>query len=163
MTTSKDKIIKDLFPEKKFIFTKINGIEYISKDIFEELMKQAKQKFKDAVKNTNKIKRHSCFWINEQELLKALGEKMNKENFEISDKEKTAFINGLKDKIIVEVEAFKDSNDNVHIASERNITLEEVMKESGWVRTERENAGKVYVEYIKNGFIIDEEDILEEK
>ena len=29
----------DLFPDKKFIFTKINGIEYISKDIHEMIIK----------------------------------------------------------------------------------------------------------------------------
>lgn len=40
--------------------------------------------------------------------------------------------------------------------------LEEIMKKSGWLKTERVNAGKVYVEFHREGFVIDEEDIMEE-
>lgn len=41
-------------------------------------------------------------------------------------------------------------------------TIEQVMKESGWLRGERENGGRVYIEYTKDGFMIDEEDIEDE-
>jgi len=40
--------------------------------------------------------------------------------------------------------------------------LEEMMKADGWKKTKRINAGKVYVEWSKQGFAIDEEDIMEE-
>ena len=41
--------------------------------------------------------------------------------------------------------------------------LEQIMKESGWIRTSRINAGKEYIEWIKDGFMIDEDDIIKEK
>jgi len=72
----KEKMFKDLFPEKKFIFTKINGIEYISKDIFEELMKQTKQDFKEKIKKLSFVSdKGNRRLVNVKELLKSLGEK----------------------------------------------------------------------------------------
>jgi len=41
-------------------------------------------------------------------------------------------------------------------------TIEQIMKQGGWLRTTRSNAGKVYVEYIKDGWLIDEGDIVKE-
>jgi hypothetical protein len=42
-------------------------------------------------------------------------------------------------------------------------TIEQIMREGGWLRSERENGGKVYIEYVRDGFLIDESDIVEEK
>jgi len=41
--------------------------------------------------------------------------------------------------------------------------IEEIMKESGWSRSERKNCGKIYVEYRKDGLVIDEDDISQEE
>ena len=43
--------------------------------------------------------------------------------------------------------------------TEKDKTLDEIMKESGWIKTTRVNAGKEYLEWIKEGFLIDETDI----
>lgn len=35
--------MKDLFPDKKFKYIKINGVDYISQDLFEELINKSKR------------------------------------------------------------------------------------------------------------------------
>ena len=41
--------------------------------------------------------------------------------------------------------------------------LEEMMLENGWRKRERLNCGKLYTEFYKNGFVVDEEDIWEDE
>lgn len=42
------------------------------------------------------------------------------------------------------------------------MNIEDIMIQDGWVKIERENAGKIYVEFRKSGLVIDEDDIQEE-
>ena len=39
-------------------------------------------------------------------------------------------------------------------------SIDQVMKEAGFLITERENCGVKYVEFVKDGIVIDREDIL---
>jgi hypothetical protein len=50
----------DLFPNKKFIFTKINGVDYISKDAFEEILKSQKQKIIEEIDKTETKTYYCC-------------------------------------------------------------------------------------------------------
>jgi hypothetical protein len=52
--------MKDLFPNKRFVFKKIDGVEYISRDAYEFMLRfmlrETKQQFKEAIdKVYNKI------------------------------------------------------------------------------------------------------------
>ena len=40
--------------------------------------------------------------------------------------------------------------------------LDDIMIKSGFLRTERTNRGKTYIEFSKDGFVIDKEDIIDE-
>ncbi len=42
-------------------------------------------------------------------------------------------------------------------------SLTQLMIDSGWERQERINAGKCYVEWIRDGYIVDEDDIKNSK
>ena len=43
------------------------------------------------------------------------------------------------------------------------MNLEDMMFKDGWKQTRRRNAGKVYIEWLKEGFVINNENIWEEK
>lgn len=43
------------------------------------------------------------------------------------------------------------------------MNIEQIMQEEGWLKTEYENDGFVYVEFHKNGLVVDLDSIIEEE